>query len=206
MVRGSLCRSLAGNVVPLLTITDFHASVAERRARPCVRQRAWRYAFAVVAMCISECARACPYAFADVHAHACAVRAGSPVGLTPPPPHRLGRYVVLSSRVHPGETNASWMMRGIVDFLTSSHPSAAALRGAFVFLLVPFLNPDGVINGHHRTGLAGVDLNRHWTAPDRERTPTVCVRAHSTYAFPARAPIRHMHFPHGRPFDICKPG
>ena len=29
--------------------------------------------------------------------------------------------MVLSARVHPGETNASWMMKGMMDFLTSSH-------------------------------------------------------------------------------------
>jgi murein tripeptide amidase MpaA len=42
-----------------------------------------------------------------------------------------------------------------------------------VFKVVPFVNPDGVVNGHHRTGLYGVDLNRQWTTPQRETTPTV---------------------------------
>ena len=36
-----------------------------------------------------------------------------------PDSEKLG--VVLSARVHPGETNASWMMKGMMDFLTSSH-------------------------------------------------------------------------------------
>ncbi len=42
-----------------------------------------------------------------------------------------------------------------------------------MFKVVPFVNPDGVVNGHHRTGLYGVDLNRQWTTPQRETTPTV---------------------------------
>ncbi len=35
---------------------------------------------------------------------------------------RMG--VVFTSRVHPGETNSSWMMEGIIEFLTSEHKHA----------------------------------------------------------------------------------
>ena len=38
---------------------------------------------------------------------------------TVPESEKLG--VVVSARVHPGETNASWMMKGMLDFLTSGH-------------------------------------------------------------------------------------
>lgn len=63
-------------------------------------------------------------------------------------------------RVHPGESNASWMMKGTLDFLTGSSLDAKILRDNFVFKVVPMLNPDGVINGNYRCSLAGVDLNR----------------------------------------------
>ena len=66
---------------------------------------------------------------------------------------RLG--IVLSARVHPGESNASWMMHGIIDFLTSDNAVAAALRRRFLFRVVPMLNPDGVINGNYRCSLSG---------------------------------------------------
>jgi murein tripeptide amidase MpaA len=55
--------------------------------------------------------------------------------------------VVLSSRVHPGETGASYMMKGIIDYLTGPNLNAKILRDNFIFKIVPMLNPDGVING-----------------------------------------------------------
>ena len=43
-------------------------------------------------------------------------------------PLRNREYVVISSRVHPGETNASWVMRGIIRYLTSDSQRAENLR------------------------------------------------------------------------------
>jgi murein tripeptide amidase MpaA len=69
----------------------------------------------------------------------------------------------LSARVHPGESNASWMMQGLLDFLVSAHPKAVQLRQRIVFKIVPMLNPDGVVAGNNRCSLSGQDLNRHWS-------------------------------------------
>ena len=54
--------------------------------------------------------------------------------------------VVLTARVHPGETVASWVMRGVIQFLTGGSAEAKRLRSKFVFKLIPMLNPDGVEN------------------------------------------------------------
>ena len=57
------------------------------------------------------------------------------------------RVVVLSSRVHPGETNASWIMHGLLDYLTSQNKEAQLLRMSYVFKIIPMLNIEGVIHG-----------------------------------------------------------
>ena len=116
IVYKKLCDSIAGNEVPLLTITARKETVGEGTNR---------------------------------------------------------RYIVISARVHPGETNASWMMRGILFFLTSDDPRAKTLRENFVFKIIPMLNPDGVINGNYRCNLSGVDLNRRWRATNKFLHPTI---------------------------------
>ncbi|KAL2092592.1 hypothetical protein ACEWY4_012390 [Coilia grayii] len=85
-----------------------------------------------------------------------------------------GRPVVfLTARVHPGETNASWVMKGTLEFLTGSSPLAQSLRACYLFKIIPMLNPDGVINGSHRCSLSGEDLNRQWQSPNLELHPTI---------------------------------
>lgn len=81
--------------------------------------------------------------------------------------------IFLSARVHPGETNASWVMKGTLEFLMGTSPLAASLREAYIFKIVPMLNPDGVINGNHRCSLSGEDLNRQWQYPNPELHPTI---------------------------------
>jgi len=109
----TLCRSLAGNAVPLITVTGSIDQLSQRDT------------------------------------------------------------VVLMARVHPGETNASWIMHGIIQFLTSARREAQELRRRFVFKLIPMMNPDGVINGCNRFSLAGVDLNRVWDRPSKIMHPSV---------------------------------
>ncbi|XP_072837978.2 cytosolic carboxypeptidase 4 [Pogona vitticeps] len=82
-------------------------------------------------------------------------------------------YVVLVARVHPGESNSSWVMKGTLEFLLGSDPIADLLRHCFIFKIIPMLNPDGVINGNQRCSLSGDDLNRQWLNPDAMRQPTV---------------------------------
>jgi len=114
--RETLCRTLAGNLCDLLTITAPASSIEEVRSR---------------VLC------------------------------------------VVTGRVHPGETNASWMMHGILDYLISNTKEAEKLRNMYVFKIVPILNPDGVINGNYRTSLSGNDLNRRWYRPEVSVHPTI---------------------------------
>ncbi|KAK3269116.1 hypothetical protein CYMTET_22420 [Cymbomonas tetramitiformis] len=91
----------------------------------------------------------------------------------PPSVMASRKRVVISARVHPGESNASWIMKGVTEFLLSSAPEAALLREKCVFKLIPMLNPDGVVHGSYRCSLAGVDLNRCWARPLKHKHPTI---------------------------------
>lgn len=83
----------------------------------------------------------------------------------------LRKAVILTSRVHPGETNATWVMNGVIDFLVSENDDAKTLRNTFVFKIVPMLNPDGVIVGNYRCSLMGTDLNRQWIGSSSKYYP-----------------------------------
>ena len=81
---------------------------------------------------------------------------------------------VVTSRVHPGETPASHMCNGVIDFLLRVRDErACAARRAFVFKIVSLLNPDGVANGNYRCDTRGVNLNRCYEDPDPGLHPTV---------------------------------
>lgn len=86
---------------------------------------------------------------------------------------RQRKGVVLTARVHPGESGGSYMIKGVIDYLVGPTLTAKILRENFVFKIVPMLNPDGVINGNSRCSLAGVDLNRCWNEPNKTLHPTI---------------------------------
>uniref|UniRef100_A0A8C8SW90 Peptidase M14 domain-containing protein n=1 Tax=Pelusios castaneus TaxID=367368 RepID=A0A8C8SW90_9SAUR len=81
--------------------------------------------------------------------------------------------VILTARVHPGETNSSWIMKGFLDYILGNSSDARLLRDTFVFKVVPMLNPDGVIVGNYRCSLAGQDLNRNYTSELKEFFPSI---------------------------------
>ena len=70
------------------------------------------------------------------------------------------RVVLVSCRVHPGETPASYLLDGILEALLEDSAVAKELRSKFLWRIVPMLNPDGVAKGHYRHDSRGVDLNR----------------------------------------------
>lgn len=81
--------------------------------------------------------------------------------------------IFLTSRIHPGEANSSWVIDGTVSFLLEHSVVANKLRRQYVFKIVPMLNVEGVINGCHRCGLTNEDLNRKWNNPDPRLHPTI---------------------------------
>ncbi|XP_037882975.1 cytosolic carboxypeptidase Nna1 isoform X2 [Glossina fuscipes] len=83
------------------------------------------------------------------------------------------KSIVVSARVHPSETPSSWMMKGLMDFITADTAVAKRLRHKFIFKLIPMLNPDGVIVGNTRNSLTGKDLNRQYRTVIRETYPSI---------------------------------
>jgi murein tripeptide amidase MpaA len=66
----------------------------------------------------------------------------------------------MQARIHPGESNGSWMMHGLIKFLLGNSNEAKKLRDNIVFKIIPMINVDGVVLGNYRTGFEGRDLNR----------------------------------------------
>lgn len=88
---------------------------------------------------------ACPTA--RVHGPRCRALAGPAQRVRPPLAPTLRHSCACfcpAARVHPGESNASWVVKGLIDYLTGSSAEAQMLRRQFVFKIVPMLNPDGV--------------------------------------------------------------
>ena len=75
--------------------------------------------------------------------------------------------------MHPGESNASYLVHGVIKFLLSDAPEAVDLRDRFVFKIIPMLNPDGVVYGNYRSSMLGVDLNRRWKNPSKFLHPSI---------------------------------
>jgi murein tripeptide amidase MpaA len=82
--------------------------------------------------------------------------------------------VWLYARQHPGESMAEWWMEGALEkLLDAADPISRTLLRKATFHIVPNMNPDGSKRGHLRTNAAGVNLNREWHEPSRERSPEV---------------------------------
>ncbi|XP_052865255.1 cytosolic carboxypeptidase 6 [Anopheles cruzii] len=82
--------------------------------------------------------------------------------------------VVILARLHPGESPASYVVQGLIEFLAAaSQPIAKALREHVVFKIVPMLNPDGVFLGNNRCNVVGHDLNRSWNKLSQYTHPTL---------------------------------
>lgn len=70
--------------------------------------------------------------------------------------------IVLVGRQHPPEVTGALAMLPFVETIMGDSDLARAYRARFETLVVPMLNPDGVVRGHWRHNTGGVDLNRDW--------------------------------------------
>ncbi|KAL0053973.1 hypothetical protein WJX82_001877 [Trebouxia sp. C0006] len=81
--------------------------------------------------------------------------------------------VFVTARVHPGETPASFVGHGLVDWLLGSSTLAVQLRRQVTIVVVPMLNPDGVFLGNYRTDAGGLDMNRLWSCASQHLEPAL---------------------------------
>jgi len=63
----------------------------------------------------------------------------------------------IHGRIHPSETPASYVVDGLVDYLTGDSPEARSLRRQIDAYILPFANPDGVALGYSRTNARGIN-------------------------------------------------
>lgn len=70
------------------------------------------------------------------------------------------RVIMLTTLQHNLETTGAMAQEGICRFLLSDDPRAAKLRRAFVFYIVPQMDPDGIATGNMYCPVG--NLNRQW--------------------------------------------
>ncbi|OHT01395.1 Clan MC, family M14, Zinc carboxypeptidase-like metallopeptidase [Tritrichomonas foetus] len=88
-------------------------------------------------------------------------------------PANKKEYLMFTGRCHPGESNGSVVLHGLIEFFLSTTQSAQYLRNHYIIVIVPMINIDGVIEGYYRICQCGHDLNRMWTTPDPNKHPIV---------------------------------
>ena len=75
---------------------------------------------------------------------------------------RRRKGVVISARVHPGESNASWMMEGIIEFLTGPSLDAKILRAHARRLPAAACPPPPARRRRRRERKRGAEDGRGW--------------------------------------------
>ena len=71
-------------------------------------------------------------------------------------------YVVLIGRQHPPEVTGALALMPFVEETLSQDKLSTAFLEKFNLLIVPLVNPDGVVAGNWRFNMGGTDLNRDW--------------------------------------------
>ncbi|MEM8935878.1 MAG: M14 family metallopeptidase [Pseudomonadota bacterium] len=71
-------------------------------------------------------------------------------------------HVLLIGRQHPPELTGAFAMQAFVETVFADTTLSSDFRNRFHITVIPLLNPDGVVHGHWRHNMNGVDLNRDW--------------------------------------------
>ena len=83
------------------------------------------------------------------------------------------KVVYIHGRVHTSETPGSWHLERMIDILVSDTPYANNLRENAIFYILPFTNPDGVVEGNSRSNSSGVNMEVNWDDPEEVTTQEV---------------------------------
>jgi murein tripeptide amidase MpaA len=51
------------------------------------------------------------------------------------------KVIIITARVHPGETNSSWVVQGLINFFLSDTNEALYLRSNYIIKIIPMINP-----------------------------------------------------------------
>jgi len=81
--------------------------------------------------------------------------------------------IILIGRQHPPEVTGALAMRSFVETVMADSELARDFRQRFSIIVIPLINPDGVVRGHWRHNVNGVDLNRDWGPFTQPETQSV---------------------------------
>ncbi len=87
----------------------------------------------------------------------------------PAAPH----LIVLLGRAHPPEVSGAVAMETFLEEIVAGYEAGTIDPATYQVLVVPLLNPDGVMRGHWRANLGGTDLNRDWGVFSQPETAAV---------------------------------
>ena len=102
--------------------------------------------------------------------------------------------VLIISRQHPPEVTGTMALQAFVKRLCSDQPVARKFRQHFATVVVPLVNPDGVMQGHWRHNNNGVDLNRDWRKFAQRETRQVRDALLRVVTRPATRPFLFLDF------------
>lgn len=91
-------------------------------------------------------------------------------------------YVVLVGRQHPPEVTGAYALIPFVETILDGSELSERFLDKFNLLVIPMINPDGVVAGNWRFNMGGMDLNRDWgpfTQPETQAVRSAFERFHS---------------------------